>query len=268
MGLRAAHYGAILEGRLDVEIAEAITENFIGRGGRPIAVLEHVRRDAEIALHGVSLSIGDVEPLDRAYLREVRRLRERVGAAIVSDHLCFGRAHGYYGHDLWPLPYTEEAIAHVAGRVLEVQEILGTRILLENVSSYVTYKASEMAEWDFVSEILSRGDCKLLLDVNNVYVSSVNHDFDPRAYLDALPFDCVGQYHLAGHLDKGTHLLDDHGAPVPDSVLDLYRHALLRFGPAPTIVEWDERVPPLDELVAESRRVRSFELFVTEGSAA
>lgn len=257
IGLRTTHYPDALGGALRCEVVEAISENFLGRGGRAAAVLERVRRDARVLLHGVGLSVGGVDPLRSDYLAELRALASRVEAALVTDHLCFGGWGGHHAHDLWPLPYTEEAIGHVADRVRAVQDALGRRIALENVSSYATYRASDMPEWEFVGEVARRADCLLLLDLNNVYVNAVNHVFDPYAYLAGLPADRVAQYHVAGHRREAGYLLDDHGSRVSDPVLDLYAHAVRRFGDVACIVEWDSNVPSLVDLLAESKRVRT-----------
>jgi uncharacterized protein (UPF0276 family) len=259
VGLRPSHYGRFLEERPPVDWVEAISENFMGVGGRPLAVLEKVRRDMPVALHGVSLSIGSVEPLSRGYLRQLRSLVHCLQPALVSDHLCWGRHRGRYGHDLWPLPYTEESLAHVATRVHEAQEALGRRLLLENVSSYLTCAESTLTEWDFLAELCRRTACGLLLDVNNVYVSARNHGFDPRAFLAGIPPGRVEQVHLAGHQDRGSLLLDTHDREVSREVWALYREALERFGPTPTLIEWDEAVPALEVLVAESRRAARVE---------
>jgi uncharacterized protein (UPF0276 family) len=268
-GLRTSHYAELLEGGVTgVDFVEAISENFLGRGGRPLALLERVRRDVPVALHGVSLSVGAVDPLNREYLRMLRALCDRVEPAVVSDHLCFGGSGGHYGHDLWPLPYTEEAVAHVVARVGAVQDCLGRRVLLENVSSYVTYQASDMSEWEMLSEVAVRSGAGILLDVNNVYVSSVNHGFAAETYVDRIARQSVGQIHLAGHSDHGTHLLDDHGAAVPAPVWALYRRAIQRLGPVPTIIEWDDNVPSLDRLREESQAARAVEGAVLAGAAA
>lgn len=253
------HYDALLALPPRVDWAEAITENFLGRGGRPRAVLERVRRDVPVILHGVSLSIGSVEPLDRDYLRAVSTLCREIEPAWVSDHLCFGGFGGHRAHDLWPLPYTEEALAHVVQRVREAQDMLGRELVLENVSSYGEYRASSMSEWEFVSAVAEQSGCGLLVDLNNVYVSAQNHGFSASEYLARLPRERVFQFHLAGHLDTGTYLLDNHGAAVPDPVWQLYREALGRFGRIPTIVEWDEDVPALERLVAEADRARALQ---------
>jgi uncharacterized protein len=257
IGLRVRHYREFLERGYDLPWAEAVTENFLGRGGRPRAVLERVRRDAPLILHGVSLSIGGTDPLRRDYLGALRALAGEIEAAWVSDHLCFGGFGGHYAHDLWPLPYTEEALANVSARVSQVQDALGRRILLENVSSYVAYRSSTLSEWEFLAAVAERADCLILLDLNNVYVSAKNHGFSCDEYLGGLPPGRVAQFHLAGHRDCGEFLLDDHGSAVPDCVWDLYRRALARFGPVPAIVEWDDAVPVLQRL--------RFEALIAEG---
>lgn len=267
IGLRTRHFASYLEAKPPVDWLEAISENFFSPGGRPIAVLEKVRRDVPVVLHGVSLSIGSTDPLSERYLDELAALAARIEPAWISDHLSWGSHGGRYAHDLWPLPFTEEAIRHVVARVGRVQERLGRRILLENVSSYAAFRESEMPEWEFVSEVARRADCGILLDVNNVYVSARNHGFEARDYLAAIPADRVGQLHLAGHSDRGSHLLDTHDHEVPAAVWDLYREAILRIGPVPTLVEWDEHVPPLERLVEESRRAAAIEREVLASSS-
>jgi uncharacterized protein (UPF0276 family) len=259
VGLRTRHFARFGAGPSPVDWVEVVTENFMAEGGRPLAVLETVRRDTPVALHGVSLSIGSTDPLSETYLRDLERLVARVEPAMVTDHLCWGSHRGQYLHDLLPLPYTEESLGHVAGRVAAVQDRLGRQILLENPSSYVAYRDSTMAEWEFLAELSRRADCGILLDVNNVHVSARNLGFDPLEYLDGLPPDRVGQLHLAGHADKGRWLLDAHDGPVPPPVWELYRQALRRFGRVPTLVEWDDRIPPLEDLVAQSRRAAAIE---------
>lgn len=257
VGLRNRHYTAFLEEQPRVDFVEAISENFMGLGGRPRAVLEKTRRDRPVVLHGVSLGIGSVEPLDEAYLKQWRALIDEVQPALVSDHLCWGRAHGHYSHDLWPVPYTEECLRHVVERVGRVQEVLGRRILLENVSSYLEFRASELTEWEFVAEVARRADCGILLDVNNVYVSARNHGFDAKTYLDAIPVERVGQFHLAGHQDRGHLVIDTHEGQVCDAVWDLYRHSVKRFGDVSCLIEWDEGVPELEVLLAESAKAKA-----------
>ncbi|HZE88330.1 MAG TPA: DUF692 domain-containing protein [Verrucomicrobiae bacterium] len=259
VGLRRDHFERVLAAPTRVGWFEVISENFMVKGGRPLDVLTRVRRDYPVVLHGVSLSIGTTDPLDDAYLARLKALAARVEPAWVSDHLCWTGVGGHNAHDLLPLPYTEESLAHVASRVARVQETLGRRIALENVSSYLTYTASAMTEWDFLRAVAEKADCGILLDVNNVFVSAVNHGFDPAAYLDALPVERVWQFHLAGHSDHGTHLLDTHDHPVRDEVWDLYRRAVARFGAVPALVEWDGNIPEWDRLEAESLRAKEIE---------
>jgi uncharacterized protein (UPF0276 family) len=259
IGLRTAHFAPFLAEPSPVDWVEALSENFMAPGGRPVAVLEKVRRDVPVVLHGVSLAIGSVDPLSTRYLDELAALVRRVEPAQVSDHLCWGTHRGQYLHDLLPLPYTEEALAHVAERVSRVQERLGRRLLLENPSAYVGFKDSSMAEWEFLAELTRRTGCGILLDVNNVHVSAHNLGFDPLRYLDGIPPAAVGYLHLAGHSDRGTYLLDSHDHAVPAPVWALYREAVRRLGRVPTLVEWDDAIPPLAELLAESRRAAAIE---------
>lgn len=268
VGLRTTHFPNVLDGTARADWFEAISENFMIRGGRPLHVLELVRADAPVVLHGVSLSIGSVDPLNDQYLIELRALADRIEPAWMSDHLCWGSTGGHYAHDLLPLPYTEEALRHVAQRVQQVQERLGRRFLLENVSSYITYRHSTMPEWEFLAAVADAADCGILLDVNNIYVSAMNHGFDPTEYLAGIPSHRIGQIHLAGHSDLGTHLLDTHDHAVPDAVWAVYREALQRFGGASTLVEWDEHIPPFEDVVAEAERARAEEAQVLNVRAA
>lgn len=259
VGLRPRHFARLLAERPPVDWLEAVSENYLAPGGRPVAVLEKVRRDVPVALHGVSLAIGSTDPLDWSYLAALRALVDRIQPAIVSDHLCWGRHGGRYVHDLWPLPFTEEALEHVVERVGRVQEALGRQILLENVSSYVTFHDSEMSEWEFLGGIARRADCGILLDVNNIFVSARNHGFSAFDYVEGVPADRVAQFHLAGHSDKGAYLFDSHDASVPGAVWDLYRAAVARFGPVPSLIEWDDHIPELEVLVGESQRAAAIE---------
>jgi uncharacterized protein (UPF0276 family) len=254
LGLRTAHYRDVLAQRPDVGFFEVISENFLVAGGNPRRVLREVRAANPIVMHGVSMSLGSADPLDDDYLRALRRLADEVEPAWMSDHLCWGGVDGRRAHDLWPMPFTEEALAHVAARLAHAQERLGRRLLIENVSAYARFAADEMGEPAFLAELCRRTGCGLLLDVNNVYVSAYNLGFDADAFLAALPVDRVGQIHLAGHSDHGTHLLDSHDAPIAEPVWALYRRAVERFGAVATLVERDDHLPPLAELVAESRR--------------
>jgi len=256
LGLRVPHYEAILSSRPRVDWFEALTENYLVPGGKPLHYLERVRADYALVLHGVSLSIGGTDPINADYLRQVRALARRVEPIWISDHLCWTGVDGTNLHDLLPLPWTEEALRHVVARMHLVQDVLGARILLENASSYVGFRESEMPEWEFLGRVAREADCLILLDVNNVYVNSCNHGFDPVEYLQALPRDRVRQIHLAGHTDNGDHLIDTHDAPVAPAVWALYQCALECFGSVPTMIERDDRIPPLDELVAELDEAR------------
>jgi uncharacterized protein (UPF0276 family) len=256
VGLRREHFERVLAAPTRVDWFEVVSENFMVAGGRPLHVLERVRRDHPLALHGVSLSIGSTDPLDTAYLERLARLAERIEPAWISDHLCWTGVGGHNAHDLLPLPYTEEALEHVVARVGAVQERLGRRIALENVSSYLEFAGSTLPEWEFLAEVAERADCGILLDVNNVYVSAANHGFDPEKYLAALPAERVWQVHLAGHSDRGSHLLDTHSCRVADAVWELYAFATRRIGAVASLVEWDEAVPDWDTLEAESLRAR------------
>jgi uncharacterized protein (UPF0276 family) len=259
LGLRTDHYAdfrAAPAPALGVDWLEVISENYMVPGGKPLAHLDAIRRDVPMVMHGVSLNIGGTDPLDLGYLRDLRALVARIEPAWVSDHLCWTGVDGRQLHDLLPLPYTEAALRHVAGRVMQVQDALGRRLLLENVSSYIGWTADETSEWQFIAELAERADCDLLLDVNNVYVSAVNHGFDPRTFIDAIPAHRVRQIHLAGH-EVGEHgLIDTHDHPVCEAVWDLYRHTIARLGPVPTMIERDDHIPALAELVAELNRAR------------
>jgi uncharacterized protein len=257
IGLRSEHYADVLGTNPPVDWFEVISDNFMEPGGNPRRVLRAVRERWPVVLHGVSLSLGAVDPLDERYLDALAALAREVEPAIVSDHLCWGSHGGTYAHDLLPLPFTEEALAHVAARVAHVQERLGRQILVENVSSYVAFSQSTMPEEQFLVALAERTDCGLLLDVNNVFVSAHNHGFDARAFLDAIPPGRVGQFHLAGHSEAGALLLDTHDHPVRDEVWELYRHAVGRFGAVPTLIEWDDKLPPLARVVEESQRARA-----------
>src|SRR5262249_15969147 len=244
---------------------EVISEKLMIPGGRPLAVLEGVRADRPVVLHGVSLSIGSTDPLNTTYLDELRSLAARIEPAWVSDHLCWGSHGQRYAHDLLPLPFTDEALRHVVERVRRVQDRLGRRILLENVSSYLTFAHSTMPEWTFLAAVAEGADCGILLDVNNVFVSAVNHGFRALDYLEGLPADRIGQVHLAGHSDRGSHLLDTHDAAVCPGVWDLYRAAVRRFGCVSTLVEWDDHIPPIEDVLAEAERAGAGEAEVPAG---
>jgi uncharacterized protein (UPF0276 family) len=257
LGLRVDHYETILKDLPAVDWFEALTENYLVPGGKPLHHLMRIREHYPMVMHGVSLSIGSAAPLDRVYLGELRALAQRVEPAWISDHLCWTGVGGKNLHDLMPLPYTDEALRHVVARVRAVQDILGRRILLENVSSYVSFRDSRMTEWDFLRTVAEEADCLILLDVNNIYVSSINHEFDPHDYLAAIPVERVQQMHLAGHENHSDYLIDTHDHPVSDPVWALYAAAVQRFGPVSTMIERDANIPPLGELQLELTAARS-----------
>ncbi len=268
VGLRPKHYGEILDVWPAVDWFEVISENFLIRGGRPLHTLERIRTRYPIALHGVSLSIGSTDSLNRDYLRQLKELARRFEPAWISDHLCWSSIGGHTLHDLLPLPYTHETLAHVVARVRQVQDILGRRILLENVSTYLEYRHSTMPEWEFLSQVAEQADCGILLDVNNVFVSAWNHGFSPVEYLDAIPIGRVQQFHLAGYSDRGAFLHDTHDHPVADAVWDLYAHAVRRFGRVSTVIEWDDRIPPFAVLYAEAQHAKNLGERITHGANA
>jgi uncharacterized protein (UPF0276 family) len=251
LGLRPDHYTTILEKKPDIDWFEVLSENYMVPGGKPLYYLDKIREHYPVVMHGVSLSIGSCDQLDWDYLKQLKALAKHIEPEWISDHFCWTGFKGINMHDLLPLPYTQEAIDHVVSRVQQVQEFLGRRILLENASSYVTYSQSMMTEWEFVKEVIERADCLLLLDINNIYVSGFNHDFDPKAYIDAIPADRVWQHHLAGHTHNGNHIIDTHDHPVIDPVWDLYAYAVKKFGPVSVMIERDDNIPPFEELYKE-----------------
>lgn len=261
IGLRHEHYGSLIEEGVPAGVGwiEAISENFLTPGGRPWAALEAARARVPVVLHGVSLGLGNVDQLDATYLAQLRALAGRIEPAVISDHLCWGAFGGHHAHDLLPLPFTEEVIAHVVSRIERVQEALGRRLLLENVSSYLRFRGNDMSEAEFVAEVVRRADCGILLDLNNIVVSAANHGFSVESYLDAMPADRVGHFHLAGHTDHGSFILDSHLGPVPEVVWQVYRQAVRRFGPRPTLIEWDEAVPDLSVVVSQARHAARIE---------
>ena len=273
VGMRIPHYAELLEGpeeqaKASVDWLEIISENFMIGGGLPLHNLGRALDRYSLVQHGVSLSIGTTEALDYEYLRKLKALLQQTKSPWVSDHLCWTGAHGVNLHDLLPLPYTEEAVKHVAARAREVQDFLGVRLILENVSSYLTYTSSAMTEWEFLTAIAEEADVGLLLDVNNIYVSSFNHGFDPREFVDGVPHARVAQIHLAGHTNYGKYIIDTHSAPVIEPVWDLYRQAIERCGPVSTLVEWDDDIPPFAELCAEADKARAIRDEVARARAA
>ncbi|MBT2324662.1 DUF692 domain-containing protein [Variovorax paradoxus] len=262
IGLRPEHYVEFIESRPPVGFIEAHSENYFGRGGKPLHFLKLARQSHPLSLHGVGLSIGSVDPLGEPHLARLHELVDMLEPALVSDHLCWCSVGGIHANDLLPLPFTEEALAHVVARVQRVQERLRRPILLENVSSYLEYVQSAMPEWEFLAEVARRSGCGILLDVNNVFVSAHNHGFDAMGYLQAIPRQAVEEIHLAGFtrnlVGGGAEILiDTHSAPVADAVWALYAAALERFGPVPTLVEWDADMPLLAVLVAEAAKAES-----------
>jgi len=272
LGLRPQHFPDILGDNKNqwtgVDWFEIISENYMGVGGMPMQNLMRVREQYPVSMHGVSLSIGAPEPLDIQYLKDLKELVNRLEPAVVSDHLCWTGVHGINLHDLLPLPLTEETLAHVAERVMQVQDFLGRRIAVENASAYVTFTSDTITAWDFLSELCSTADCGLLLDVNNVYVSAFNHGFDTADYLAGIPKDRISQIHLAGHDNRGDHIIDTHDAPVVDPVWDLYRDTIRRVGSVPTMIERDDNIPPFAELVDELQQARRISNRETRQEAA
>jgi uncharacterized protein (UPF0276 family) len=271
LGLRTVHYADIVTriergdarahvagAQPEIDWFEILSENYMQTAGRPLDYLDAVAARYPVAMHGVSLSIGGADPLDRAYLTELRALRDRTGARWVSDHLCWTGVAGKNTHDLLPMPYTEEALAHVVGRVKEVQDFLGAPLALENPSTYVEFVGAAMPEWEFLARLAEEADCALLLDVNNVFVSARNHGYDTQAYLAAVPFDRVVQMHVAGHTDHGTHIIDSHIGPVKGDVWRLLGDAWRRAGGVSVLLEWDAEIPSLAEVHAEAMRAHQF----------
>lgn len=259
LGLRPPHYADFAASRRAVDWLEIISENFLVDGGKPLQWLDRIRADYPMAMHGVTLSIGGSDPLDLDYLKRLKALATRVDPLWVSDHVCWGAHAGVHAHDLLPLPYTAEAVRHVAARVRQVQDVLGRRLVLENVSSYVEFSANEMPEWAFLDALSREADCLLLLDLNNVHVSAVNHGFDALDFLDGVPLDRVQQIHLAGHTVRDGYLIDTHDADVSDPVWALYREFVRRTGGRATMIERDDHLPSLDALEAELGIARRIE---------
>lgn len=257
LGLRPPHYQDILEKKPDVDWFEAVSEDYFVAGGKRLHYLDAIREIYPIVMHGVSLSIGSCDPLDWNYLKQLKALAKRIKPCWISDHMCWTGVNGGNLHDLMPLPFTEEAVKHVAERVIQVQDYLQCQILLENVSSYVTFNSSMMTEWEFTTAVAEESNSLILLDINNVYVSSFNHHFDPIDYLKGIPTERVQQFHLAGHCNLGSHIVDTHDHSIIQSVWDLYKFAVKRFGYVSTMIERDDNIPPIDELLVELRQAES-----------
>ncbi len=256
LGMRAEHYLDLDQDGVAVDWLEIISENFMVGGGRPLWWLDRLRARYPMVMHGVSLSIGGTDPLNERYLDDLAALAARVEPAWISDHLCWTGVEGVNLHDLLPLPYTDEALAHVADRIGRVQDRLRRPLVIENVSSYMNFAVSDLSEAEFLAALVARSGCELLLDVNNVYVSAFNHGFDALGFLDALPRHAIRQIHMAGHSHMGSHIIDTHDAPIADEVFALYAEAIRRFGPVPSMIERDADIPPLPELLSELDRLR------------
>jgi uncharacterized protein len=257
IGLRAVHYEHILREQPELDWFEVLSDNYINTRGRPLWYLEQVARDYPIALHGVGLSIGSTDPLEREYLMQLKALRERFGAAWVSDHICWSGVGGLHGHDLYPLPFTEECLRHVASRVRQVQDFLNAPLVLENPSTYLAFEGATMTEAEFIAGLLAEADAGLLLDVNNVYVNAHNHGLDPIRYLDQLPLERVVQFHVAGHTQAEGYLSDTHNGHVIDGVWDLLAHAYGRGARAALLMEWDADIPDFETVRTETWKARA-----------
>jgi uncharacterized protein (UPF0276 family) len=254
IGLRSKHYQHILATKPDIPWFEVLTDNYMGKGGQPLHYLEQVAETYPLSFHCVGMSLGSAEPLNKPYFKKLKGLIERFQPRHISDHLSWGSINGIHGHDLLPMPYTEEAARHIAQKIDAAQDFLGRRILIENVSSYLAFKDSYLTELEFLCDVVQRADCELLCDVNNIYVSARNHDFDAADYLHRLPKERVKELHLAGYEDQGTHLLDTHGSAVHEPVWALYKEAISRFGKIPTLIEWDTDIPEFDVLQQEREK--------------
>ncbi len=265
LGLRTNHFDHVLNTRPDIDWFEVLSENYMVAGGKPRYYLEAIAEQYPIVMHGVSMSIGSTDPLDMEYLTALKKLANDVQPKWISDHICWTSIHGVNSHDLLPLPYTEETINHVAERVRTVQDFLGRRILLENVSSYLSYKDSTMDEWTFLNAVAEQADCLVLLDINNIYVSARNHHFDPVTYLNKIEPKRVQQFHLAGHSDYGDYVIDTHDQDVPDNVWDLYGTALERFGAVSTMIERDGNIPEFSGLEQELNIARDIAIKTLPG---
>jgi uncharacterized protein (UPF0276 family) len=258
VGLRIPHFNHILDRKPLVDWFEIISENYMVDGGRPLHMLDRILDQYKVVQHGVSLYFGSAERLNREHLRRLKALVRRTGTPWLTDHLCWGSVDGRYTHDLLPMPYTFEAARLTARKIRQAQDYLEVPIAVENVSSYAEFHMSRMTEWEFLNEVVERADCGILLDLNNIYVSSCNHGFDPREYLNAVPPERVAQIHLAGHSRFEKYVLDTHDHPVIGPVWKLYEQAIERCGPVPTLLEWDDRIPPFEELHREALKAAHY----------
>lgn len=267
IGLRTTHYETIFAEWPEIDWFEIISENFMATEGRPLEMIDRIAARYPIVMHGVSMSIGSTDPLDFGYLAELKKLAERVDAVWLGDHVCWTGVAGRNGHDLYPMPMNEESLAHLVSRIRTVQDYLERPLVLENASTYVTFAADSMSEQEFISRMAEDADCALLLDVNNVYVTSRNHDLDPTEFLAGMPLDRVVQIHLAGHTDKGTHCIDTHDGPVIDEVWELYRWVMDRAGNRATLLEWDDEIPEFEVVWNEVKRAARFRATATREEA-
>lgn len=254
IGLRLEHFDAIEKKQPDMPWFEVLSDNYLLEGTSQRDYLYEFRKNYPVTFHGVGLSIGSTEPLNMDYLQRLKKLKDEVQPAWISDHLCWTSAHGVVTHDLIPLPYTESVVKHIVDRINQVQDFMGEQLVIENVSSYLQFKSTDMSEWDFINEVTRQSDCRLLLDVNNIYVSAQNHKFDADEYLFAMPAERVAEMHLAGYEDRGTHLLDTHSRPITPPVWDLFKKAVQHVGDVPVLIEWDNDIPSLETVIAEANK--------------
>ena len=269
IGLRIEHFDEIEQQKPDIPWFEILSDNYLIEGTAQREYLYKIREDYPLTFHGVGMSIGSTEPLNVDFMKSLKKLKDEIQPKWISDHLCWTSAHGKVTHDLIPLPYTSAVVDHLVDRINQVQDYMGQQIVIENVSSYLQFKDSEMSEWDFINEIAKRSDCKLLLDVNNIYVSSQNHLFNADDYLYAMPKDRIAEIHLAGYEDKGTHILDTHSRPVSDPVWELFKKAVNHVGDIPVLIEWDNDIPPLARVMqeaAKAQKIRSESLSLNDNS--
>jgi len=258
VGLRTVHFGHILNKKPKVDWFEIVTENFLDTEGRPMWVLDQIAERHPIVVHGVSMSVGSPDPVDRSFLAKIKALAKRVRAVWVSDHVCWTGVAGRNLHDLLPMPYSEEALKHMVKKIRQIQDILERPLVLENPSSYVEFTSSTMPEWEFIARMAEDADCGVLLDVNNVYVSSFNHGFDPETYIRAIPPERIAYFHVAGHTNFGTHILDTHIGPIIDPVWKLFRLAHEQTGGRSTLLEWDEEIPTFPVVHREVLKARKY----------
>jgi len=264
IGLRLDHFDDIKQQQPNIPWLEVLSDNYLIEGTMQRRYLEECRNNYPVTFHGVGLSIGSTDPLNMDYLKRLKKLKNEIQPAWISDHLCWTSAHGVVTHDLIPLPYTNSVIKHIVERISQVQDYLGEQLVIENVSSYLQFKSTEMTEWDFINEVTQQSDCRLLLDVNNIYVSAQNHSFNAEDYLYAMPAERVAEIHLAGYEDRGTHLLDTHSRPVTEPVWDLFKKAIKHVGDAPVLIEWDNDIPSLERVIEEASTAQKIKQQVLE----